>query len=333
MEKTILIHLLMLFIFNNSFSSEPASYDTIQHTAGGCITKEFTEKDEEFNFSFRNDTMIMSGKIIANACGSHFLSHAVNYYNALIHQLFFLKLDTGQVCQDYCLYHFEVKIPNCKRNQYSIRLEGYSSFGDYHVSLDTIIDKREYITYDTIQHITGSCINEPGWSGNEEFNFKFNGDTMVFYGQIMNYASFGQADYFLVYDKDSNNISFFDELATGSLYRSRCLFNFEVKIPDCTLDKYRIRLYNGLDTTISKVLNYRPVNFDNTFTIYPNPTTGKVRITPNNNIHSLEIFTIQGELIKKVINGFENIRVKDSGIYIFRINSNKHSIVYKVVKN
>jgi len=96
------------------------TYDTIHHTIGRCLSGEYTEEDEELHFSFNEDTLVFSGRIQANACGSHFLVHAINVYNAIIPELSFWRLDTGQLCEDYCLFNFQVKLPNCNHQNHHL---------------------------------------------------------------------------------------------------------------------------------------------------------------------------------------------------------------------
>ncbi len=73
-------------------------------------------------------------------------------------------------------------------------------------------------------------------------------------------------------------------------------------------------------------------DFTNIFKIYPNPTNGKIQISPDNNIQSIEIYDFQGKLIVEKTNDFEEITLKNSGVYIFRIKSNNKLFIHKVVK-
>ncbi len=74
-------------------------------------------------------------------------------------------------------------------------------------------------------------------------------------------------------------------------------------------------------------------DFANIVKIYPNPTNGQIRISPVTNIRSIEIYDFQGKLIEKKTNDFEEIILKNNGIYILRIKSDDKLIIYKVVKN
>ncbi len=73
--------------------------------------------------------------------------------------------------------------------------------------------------------------------------------------------------------------------------------------------------------------------YPNLFKIYPNPTSGKIRIVPDKNIQSVEIFDIQGKMVDEITFDFENIVIKDNGIFIFKIKTNDKVFTYKVVKN
>jgi hypothetical protein len=76
-----------------------------------------------------------------------------------------------------------------------------------------------------------------------------------------------------------------------------------------------------------------PKNYHQSIKIYPNPTNGKIQITPNNNIQLVEIFDLHGNLIETITYDFEDITLKNEGIYILRIKSDDKISIYKVVKN
>lgn len=80
------------------------------------------------------------------------------------------------------------------------------------------------------------------------------------------------------------------------------------------------------------IFTLSPGNYSNHFKIYPNPTNGKIRIVPAKNIQSLEIFNIQGKLVDERTNDFEEIILRDNGIFIFKIKSNDKIFINKVVK-
>jgi phosphatidylserine/phosphatidylglycerophosphate/cardiolipin synthase-like enzyme len=72
--------------------------------------------------------------------------------------------------------------------------------------------------------------------------------------------------------------------------------------------------------------------------IYPNPTTAKIQISSNENIEKIELYSIQGNLVKQII-PMDNqtieidLSTQISGVYILKIETeNEQSNSYKIVK-
>ncbi len=74
-------------------------------------------------------------------------------------------------------------------------------------------------------------------------------------------------------------------------------------------------------------------DFANFVKMYPNPASIKIRINPVHNISLIEIYDFQGKLIEVKTNDFEEITLKNNGIYILRIKYDDKLFIYKVVRN
>jgi Zn-dependent metalloprotease len=80
-----------------------------------------------------------------------------------------------------------------------------------------------------------------------------------------------------------------------------------------------------------------PSELDNT-TIFPNPTTGKITVQSNSEITTLELYNVNGQLMKKQNTGQKNNSELDlsfyqSGIYILKITlADKKILTRKIVK-
>ncbi len=106
-------------------------FDTIPHTNGECINSELYNS-EGFDFNLCNDTLKFYGKIFANCGGNHFLIYSRQADNTIV----LTKLDTGQLEDCMCLYHFDISIPECKKNKHRLILENYSGND---IIVDTLI--------------------------------------------------------------------------------------------------------------------------------------------------------------------------------------------------
>ena len=92
---------------------------------------------------------------------------------------------------------------------------------------------------------------------------------------------------------------------------------------------------NIAQTTFVSLSNSIPV-FDNSVTVYPNPTTGNVTINSDFNIKSIELYDIQGRILET---SFENsnttkldISGKQKGIYFLKITTENGSKIEKIIK-
>ena len=72
--------------------------------------------------------------------------------------------------------------------------------------------------------------------------------------------------------------------------------------------------------------------------VYPNPTKGDVNINADSNIKNIEIYDAQGRIVQKQI-GINSLNTKISlenaisGMYMFKIITEKETVVTKVIKN
>jgi hypothetical protein len=73
--------------------------------------------------------------------------------------------------------------------------------------------------------------------------------------------------------------------------------------------------------------------------LFPNPTQNRIQISAGENLTKVEIFTIQGALVKQVIPSnprsiIINLASENNGLYILKLESeNKTTNTYKVIKN
>jgi len=82
--------------------------------------------------------------------------------------------------------------------------------------------------------------------------------------------------------------------------------------------------YNILPTNILPTINTQ-------FSIFPNPTTGKVTITAKN-INRIEVLDIHGREVYKGKNNEIDLSQEPQGIYIIKITTDKQTITRKIIK-
>lgn len=68
-------------------------------------------------------------------------------------------------------------------------------------------------------------------------------------------------------------------------------------------------------------------------TVYPNPATDVINIKTSDNVERVEIYNMQGQLVKMEVN-VENISVRDlsNGVYMLKLTTDKGSSMHKIVK-
>lgn len=97
-------------------------------------------------------------------------------------------------------------------------------------------------------------------------------------------------------------------------------------------------VYTDCNTT-GPVLSKIDITKDKTsVNVYPNPTKGEVNITADSKINSIEIYDAQGRIVQKQI-GINSQHTKlsihsaISGVYIFKIITEKEVLMKKIIKN
>lgn len=74
--------------------------------------------------------------------------------------------------------------------------------------------------------------------------------------------------------------------------------------------------------------------FTNSTVVYPNPATDVINIKSSDIVKSIEIYNMQGQLVKMEIGEVNNISVKDftNGIYMMRLTTDKGTSMHKIIK-
>lgn len=177
----------------------------------------------------------------------------------------------------------------------------------------------------------------------ETFHFTLNHDTLIMHGSI--YAN-SCGNHYLTYQIDSNVINI-NRVDTGMLCSDYTVYNFELKIPDCNLNKYKVKLNkyhgSGLDTLVytnSLISNqkYRVVE-DLSINVYPNPINSVIQISFNRPVNNLsyEIFNSAGILMRADAfkHQLEALDVEvpgyTPGIYYLHINNETHIETFKII--
>jgi len=79
------------------------------------------DETQDISFKLENSSLFITGKIIANCCGSHFLKYVI--YDDSI---FLSRIDKGELCDCYCLFDIDIEIDNCLSDFYKITLADYN---------------------------------------------------------------------------------------------------------------------------------------------------------------------------------------------------------------
>ena len=101
-------------------------------------------------------------------------------------------------------------------------------------------------------------------------------------------------------------------------------------------DQYSYTKTYFLSRLQSEVIH--PINYPETFEIYPNPTQGSLTINfnPDNKNVSIEIYDIQGKLIMNtdLTNYSNNINISSlsKGLYIVKLKTDSNTICRKIIK-
>lgn len=97
---------------------------------------------------------------------------------------------------------------------------------------------------------------------------------------------------------------------------------------------YNAPISTNIEQTTFMSLSNSIFEFDNSVSIYPNPTSSKININSNFNIKSIELYDVQGRVLVTQIGSSKSIDISDKtiGIYFVKITTEKGSKVEKIVK-
>lgn len=101
---------------------------------------------------------------------------------------------------------------------------------------------------------------------------------------------------------------------------------------------YPVETNEAVTTISNATLQTTDLVKNSTINIFPNPTKGDVNIEANSKIKSVEIYDAQGRIVQKQI-GINAEKTKlsihnaNSGMYIFKIITEKETVTKKVIKN
>jgi len=118
MKRKILISIFALMNFV-SLSLSAQESGEILYSEDTCYAPQENET-QNLVFTLENGSLLITGKIIANCCGSHFLEYLI--YDDSI---FLSRIDKGDLCDCYCLFDIDIEIENCLSDFYKIKLSDY----------------------------------------------------------------------------------------------------------------------------------------------------------------------------------------------------------------
>ena len=100
---------------------------------------------------------------------------------------------------------------------------------------------------------------------------------------------------------------------------------------------YNFPIITNIAQTNFQALSVGEFGFENSISIYPNPTNSFVNLTSRHVMESIKIFDIQGRLIvQKVLNTTQtsiNISNYENGVYFIEANSPSGSMTERFIKN
>lgn len=97
---------------------------------------------------------------------------------------------------------------------------------------------------------------------------------------------------------------------------------------------YNAPISTNIEQTTFTSLSNSIFEFDNSVSIYPNPTSSKININCNFNIKSIVLYDVQGRVLVTQIGNSKSLDISDktNGIYFLKITTEKGSKVEKLVK-
>lgn len=126
-----------------SFSVQSQEKDTILYSNDSCENPPVGDIYRLQNISFKlaNDSLAITGKIVANCCGNHFV-----IYEIYSDSIYLSRLDEGDLCDCYCLYDINIKLGKCMSDSYKIHLSESSPF----TGVDTLVNASQSDIYSII---------------------------------------------------------------------------------------------------------------------------------------------------------------------------------------
>ncbi len=116
-------------------------------------------------------------------------------------------------------------------------------------------------------------------------------------------------------------------LSEGDFVKIKANIHFDYNYPVNTGDA---------TTFIENLMATADANLNASVSIYPNPVKDKLTISSEDKIKSMELFDINGSLIRTVLindnTSTHNLHSLNSGIYVLRIQTDKGTIVQKIIK-
>ena len=128
--KNMLFYLMLLVCYS-AYSQET---DTIMYSDIECNEPIGDSEKQSVSIELKNDTIVLSGKIIANCCGTHFIK-----YEVFEDSIYFTRIDTGNLCDCYCLHDINIEIGGCTSSFYNVKLNEFSG----NDGLDTLINANQ----------------------------------------------------------------------------------------------------------------------------------------------------------------------------------------------
>jgi hypothetical protein len=120
------------------------------------------------------------------------------------------------------------------------------------LSVSLLLFNNTVLAGDTIKYLTGKCgqIKRGNLRDRENIRFRLANDTLHIWGSI-NANCCGE--HLLIKTQNGNSFNF-EPFEIGRVCRCMCFYPFDVKIPQCNLPEYRIKI-SDKDTTIKSVVS------------------------------------------------------------------------------
>lgn len=126
--------LLFYSILLVCYSAYSQQTDTIMYSDIECNEPIGGSEKQSISIKLENDTIVLVGKIIANCCGTHLIK-----YEVFEDSIYFTRIDTGNLCDCYCLHDINIKIGDCTSNFYNVKLIELSG----NDGIDTLINAQQ----------------------------------------------------------------------------------------------------------------------------------------------------------------------------------------------